>query len=101
MISTTYTNTRYTITFSTSERIIHTSKLQRSPISYRALQQSTVDDTHTQSVEEPHTSIFVLRMIIFLAHDEPTSWISQPFPFLSIQSPTRRFPHYNFCPQLS
>ena len=39
--------------------------------------QSQDDNTYEQIIEQPHTTAFsVLKIIIFLAHDEPPTWIT-------------------------
>ena len=74
--------------------------MQRSPISHITSQQPCIDDTYDQNVEQPHKLSFHSHNNHLLAHDEPPSWMPQPFHFLSIQSPMPQFLHYNLRPYL-
>ena len=71
----------------------------QSPIHHLVTQKSQNDDTYEQLIEQPHTTIFQshLKIIIFLAHDEPTNWIPSPFKFPSSQSPKLNPHHPTFC----
>ena len=68
-------------------------------MSHIALQQSTIENTLEQIVEQPHILNFRSHNNQLLANDEPTSSIPQPLR-LSIQSSTPRLSHFNFKPHL-
>ena len=68
----------------------------QSPIHHIVTQQSQKDDTYEPIIEHPHTTTF-RSQIIFLAHDEPTSWIPSAFNFPSSPSPKLNPHQSSFC----
>ena len=55
------------------------------------------DNTYEQIIEQPIPPLFRLKIIIFLAHDEPTTWIPTPLKFPSNQPQHSNHNNPTFC----
>ena len=91
----------YRNTLAITEHTSQDHSYQQKLVSHISLHQSTIDDTYEQIVEQQHTTNFRSQTTIVLAQDEPTDWIPQPFPFLSIQHSMTLLSHFTFSFQTS
>ena len=69
----------------------------QSPIQHIVTQQFQSDDTYEQIIEQPYITNFRSQNNYFLAHDEPTSWITSPLKFPPSQSPKAKCHQTTFC----
>ena len=80
----------------TNPLYLRPSHIQR-PIQHIVTQGPPIDDTDEQSLNSPIPPFFSLKIIIFLAHDEQTSWITPRIKLLPCQPP-KSTPYYpTFC----
>ena len=70
--------------------------MSQSPIQHIMTHHSQDDNTYEQIIEQP-LPLFSLKIIIFLAHDEPTTWIPTPLKFPSNQPPHSNPNNLTFC----